>query len=494
MVVFLAAGVTKLRDQSGFRRALGEFGVAPRLARPVAVVVPIVELMVAVGLVTAVTARSAALAALALLALFTAVMAASLARGERPQCRCFGQVLASPVGWRSLARNGVLGSIAGFVAWPGSHDRAVSATAWMTRLTGRDWATLAVAVVLAAALSTQGWLVLNLLRQQGRLLARLAALENRPGAGAPAMAAPAPSQGLPVGVAAPEFALPDLTGQVIALETLRLPGAPVLLVFSDPACGPCSALLPDIGQWQRDRAGELTVAVVSTGDPHANRTKATKSGVGLVLLQHGHEVAEAYLFAGTPSAVLVDVSGRIASPLVAGVDAVRALAAAALAGGDEPAPHPQNGNGHRPAPGAAIVGQPAPPFVLPDIDGNPVDVATFRGHDTVLLFWNPACGFCQKMVPALRNWEERRSAEDPVLILVARGSVEANRDVGLHSQVLMDADFSVAASFGATGTPMAVLVDQDGRVASPLAAGAQGVMPLATRGRHWLLADIGSER
>jgi len=50
--------------------------------------------------------------------------------------------------------------------------------------------------------------------------------------------------------------------------------------------------------------------------------------------------------------------------------------------------------------------------------------------------------------------------------------------------VLLDSSSSVMSSFGANGTPMAVLVDAEGRVASSVAAGAEQVFALAnSRGR-----------
>ncbi|MGH9124760.1 MAG: peroxiredoxin family protein, partial [Acidimicrobiales bacterium] len=191
--------------------------------------------------------------------------------------------------------------------------------------------------------------------------------------------------------------------------------------------------------------------------------------------------------------VLVGVDGRIASRVAGGADAIRALVTAtlpertmpwALAMGQIPVQTPEG----------RVVGRQAPAFVLPDLDGQNVDMARFRGHEALLVFWNPACGYCQQMVPALRNWQGRRSERDPALVVISRGSVEAIQAMGLESLVLLDTEASIASSFGATGTPMAVLLDADGRVASTVATGAQEVMALAGRNRHRPLADARSDR
>ena len=44
----------------------------------------------------------------------------------------------------------------------------------------------------------------------------------------------------------------------------------VLLVFADPDCGPCHALMPRVADWQRSLADRLTVAVVGRGDREDN--------------------------------------------------------------------------------------------------------------------------------------------------------------------------------------------------------------------------------
>ena len=49
-VVFALAGVTKLADRTGSIKSLGEFGLPPALARPVALLLPVLELTRAVAL------------------------------------------------------------------------------------------------------------------------------------------------------------------------------------------------------------------------------------------------------------------------------------------------------------------------------------------------------------------------------------------------------------------------------------------------------------
>jgi hypothetical protein len=70
------------------------------------------------------------------------------------------------------------------------------------------------------------------------------------------------------------------------------------------------------------------------------------------------------------------------------------------------------------------------------------------------------------------------------LLVVSTGTVEANKEMGLRSPVLLDQEgMTIGRTFGATGTPMAVLVDEEGKIASQVAAGAPAVLALASQGQ-----------
>jgi thiol-disulfide isomerase/thioredoxin len=49
----------------------------------------------------------------------------------------------------------------------------------------------------------------------------------------------------------------------------------------------------------------------------------------------------------------------------------------------------------------------------------------------LVLFWNPGCGFCQQMLPDLKQWESNPPEEAPKLLLVSAGSEEVNKEMGL---------------------------------------------------------------
>lgn len=487
-LVFLVAGVGKLADHAQFRRALVAFGVPARVSAPLGWLLPLAELAVAVALVPTATAWWGALGALALLAVFVAAIGLNLGRGRKPECRCFGQLHSAPVGRQTLARNGVLCAAAALVVWQGGDDPGASALSWVGAMSGGQLSALVAGVVVLGLLGFQWWAVLNVLRQNGRLMLRVEALEamlgvaDQPGSGLPVQ----PPKGLPVGSEAPEFALEDLFGKTpLTLASLRALAKPVVLIFTDPGCGPCEALLPEIGRWQDEHHEQLTLCFVSRGDPQENRADFAPHGLTTVGLQKDWEVADLYRVDATPSAVLVRPEGTVGSPVVSGPERIRTLLAEAVGDADVPAigSHPTNGHHPHPVPAGPKVGEPAPAIQLRDLRGETVALEDFKGKDTLVLFWNPGCTFCQQMLDDLRVWEADRSERAPSLLVVSAGALEANRQMRLASTVVLDQSFAAGRAFGASGTPSAVLVDAEGKVASELVVGARAILELADANR-----------
>jgi peroxiredoxin len=278
-------------------------------------------------------------------------------------------------------------------------------------------------------------------------------------------AAPAQPAGPTIGEPAPPLKLPDVNGRTINLSGYR--GTRTLVLFWNPGCGFCQQMLDELRAWDADPPeGAPKLLIVATGDEDEIRAMGLRAPL---LVDQTFTKAWEFGANGTPMAVLVDEEGRIASEVVAGGPGVMALAR------DEAVPAPEA----QAAPEPVKLGQPAPPVRGTDLDGETVDLADFHGNRTLVLFWNPGCGFCQQMLDDLKAWEASRSPNAPRLLVVSTGEVEANRALGLRAPVLLDQASAIGAAFGANGTPMAVLVDEEGKIASNVAVGAQEVFALA---------------
>lgn len=488
--MFGVAGVAKLADRAGSRRALVDFGVPSALASPLGILLPFAELAFAIALLPLSTAWIGAVGALALLLLFVVAIGINLARGRQPDCHCFGQISSSPAGWSTLARNVLLSLVALLVIMRGP---GASATAWIGDLTTPQRLLFVVGLVALALIVAEGLVLLQVLRQQGRLLLRLDALE--PSFKTATSITPAVSKaddetaaGLKIGTSAPAFRIKGLHGERLTLQSLLAAGKPLLLFFTDPNCGPCKSLMPDIGRYQDQHSSALTIALISEGKPEANRVMAKEYGLNQVLVQKDREVAESYEAYGTPCAVLVQPDGTIGSALAMGADAVRALVAQAstmavptIAAAPSALPHASNGSegSSEEETSPPEIGQAAPHVKLQDLHGKSFSLQSYRGSETLLLFWNPDCGFCQQMFDDLKAMDASPSPGAPKLLVISSGTAEDGAAMNLRSKIVLDKDFTVGPAFGAGGTPMAVLVDAKGRIASEVAAGAQAVLALA---------------
>ncbi|MGB7219878.1 MAG: MauE/DoxX family redox-associated membrane protein, partial [Vicinamibacterales bacterium] len=255
-----------------------------------------------------------AASSLILLAAFTVAVAVNLSRGRAPDCRCFGQVSATPIGPSTLVRNLVLASGATLllVMGPGATPGAV-VDRWAGAPTSERLTWFGAVALIA--------LLVKLARPAERFRARTA-----PPA-VPEWQRDA-ARGLPVGAPAPPFDLPLLAGDHASIETLTRDGAPVLLVFGGSNCAACAGLWPDIERWQRDHRAALRIAVVGIGRPQSIEMKLMGNDVQDVLLADDTRLLEAYQVPRLPAAVVVRPDGTVGSKTASDPAAIRELVAA----------------------------------------------------------------------------------------------------------------------------------------------------------------------
>src|SRR5215204_3875129 len=122
--------------------------------------------------------------------------------------------------------------------------------------------------------------------------------------------------GLAAGTPAPLFRHPRVDGGELSLDDYR--GRRVLLVFSDPDCGPCNQLAPELERLHRG-SPDLQVMMVSRGDRECNQRKVAEHGLTFpVVLQRRWEISRDYAMFATPIAYLIDEQGVIAAEVAMG--------------------------------------------------------------------------------------------------------------------------------------------------------------------------------
>lgn len=129
-------------------------------------------------------------------------------------------------------------------------------------------------------------------------------------------------EGLEPGTPAPLFTLPQVGGEERSLADYR--GRRVLLVFSDPACGPCQTLAPSLERLHRSqRQFGLELLMISRGSVEDNEAKVREHQLTFpVLIQNGWQTSKDYGMFATPIGYLLDESGTITRPVAIGADQI----------------------------------------------------------------------------------------------------------------------------------------------------------------------------
>jgi len=306
-VIFGVAGAAKLLDLRGTREAVTNFGVPPSFAKAIAFMLPLTEIGIALGLLFAKSAWQSALAASVLLMMFVVAIGVNLLRGRAPECHCFGQLYSRPLGWSTLARNLLFAVCAVFVFWQVQLEPKEALAAAHTS------AAQSASLFLAVAAFTTLLLLWN--RRK-----RSVVNDRDPG-----------SRGLALHSPAPPFDLASYEGNRGSLDLLLHCGKPLLLIFTNPNCGPCVTLFEEVSDWQRDHSEQITIALITQGTIKDNFVNVTRNSLANVLLQQKHEVAEAYRATVTPTAVVVSLDRKIASEIAAGAEEIRHLLRQTLA-------------------------------------------------------------------------------------------------------------------------------------------------------------------
>jgi len=123
--------------------------------------------------------------------------------------------------------------------------------------------------------------------------------------------------------------------------------------------------------------------------------------------------------------------------------------------------------------------QPAPEVAFTDTDGNPANLARFKGKPAVINFWATWCAPCLKEMPSLERLQARLDGRLSILAISEdrAGAKVVNpflANLGLEKvKVYLDPKSEVGRAFAVRGLPTSVVIDAEGRVVGRVEGGAE---------------------
>ncbi len=123
--------------------------------------------------------------------------------------------------------------------------------------------------------------------------------------------------------------------------------------------------------------------------------------------------------------------------------------------------------------GKAVIGQPAPDFMLADQNGKNVSLHDFRGKIVVLEWTNPECPIVQRHYQAktmLNLYGEYKDKDVAWLAINSTNSADNKENLdwanqqGIGYSILNDSSGAVGHAYRATNTPHMFIVGKDGKL------------------------------
>jgi peroxiredoxin len=115
------------------------------------------------------------------------------------------------------------------------------------------------------------------------------------------------------------------------------------------------------------------------------------------------------------------------------------------------------------------IGEPAPAFSLPTLDGDATELARLRGRVVLVNLGASWCPPCLEEMPSLQRLHQKLSAEGLVVLGVSADDDEKDirqvlAKIPVSFPILRDPDGRMANQYRATGYPETYLVDKQGRL------------------------------
>lgn len=115
-----------------------------------------------------------------------------------------------------------------------------------------------------------------------------------------------------------------------------------------------------------------------------------------------------------------------------------------------------------------VVGDSAPAFTFPGLDGNTVSLTDYKGKVVFLNIWATWCPPCKEEMPSMEKLYQQLKGEDFEILAVsvdASGAEDVGpfvKELGLSFPVLLDSEGTMLNLYGTTGLPESFIIGKEG--------------------------------
>lgn len=116
----------------------------------------------------------------------------------------------------------------------------------------------------------------------------------------------------------------------------------------------------------------------------------------------------------------------------------------------------------------SLINQPAPDFILNNLDGTPFRLSDLRGRIVFLNFWATWCTPCRREMPAFERFVVEQGDTGPLVIAVNGGEAAEGIRAFLEEvdatnvTVLLDPGASIQDMYGVVAMPTTFILDENG--------------------------------
>jgi peroxiredoxin len=115
-----------------------------------------------------------------------------------------------------------------------------------------------------------------------------------------------------------------------------------------------------------------------------------------------------------------------------------------------------------------LVGDSAPVFTFPGLDGNMVSLTDYKGKVVFLNIWATWCPPCREEMPSMEKLYRQLKGEDFEILAVSVDTSGAEdvgpfmKEYGLNFPVLLDTGGTIQNLYGTTGLPESFIIGKEG--------------------------------